>query len=223
MAVPAIIDTYDLVNEIAAKTGIIKDEVEKVIFAAQEVMGKNVQEQFATLCELTETIISNLDLDSVLFQIAEKTTMIMNAKACSVRLLDRTKENLIIMSAYGLSDLYLKKGPVEILKSALDREVISGKVVSIKNAATDSKFQYAEEAKMEGIKSVLCVPLKVMVEVIGVMRIYTSEIKEFTPAEINFLSAMANISAIAIHNAKMYEKLKKELEYAELEMSKIYW
>ncbi len=46
---------------------------------------------------------------------------------------------------------------------------------------------------------------------IGVMRLYTEDVHEFSDAEIGFVSAIANLGAIAIENAKLYEALKEEL------------
>jgi GAF domain-containing protein len=47
---------------------------------------------------------------------------------------------------------------------------------------------------------------------IGVLRVYTGERREFDDEEIGFLQAIANISAIAIENARMHQTLKRQME-----------
>src|SRR5947199_359837 len=56
--------------------------------------------------------------------------------------------------------------------------------------------------------SVLSVPLEVHGEAIGVMRVYTSEPMTFHEDDIQFLSVLASLAALAIENARLYENLK---------------
>ena len=53
----------------------------------------------------------------------------------------------------------MRKGPVEVKRSGLDGEVLSGKTIHLKDATADGRFQYPESAKAEGLVSVLSSPL----------------------------------------------------------------
>jgi GAF domain-containing protein len=55
---------------------------------------------------------------------------------------------------------------------------------------------------------VLCVPLEVRGEVIGIMRVYTKDERKFHENEMQFLSVLASLAALAIENARLYENLK---------------
>jgi len=44
--------------------------------------------------------------------------------------------------------------------------------------------------------------------VIGVLRVYTDRVREFSNEEIRFLEAVANLSALAIQNARLHQMLK---------------
>lgn len=184
-------------------------------------MRRGKVQYYNTLYQVTRTITSTLDLDEVLKLITETTTKAMGVKACSIRLVDEDKKTLRIVSAYGLSEDYLKKGPVEIDKSPLDAEVLKGNIVKIKDATTDPRFQYPEEAKKEGIKSVLCVPLQFKDRIIGVMRVYTERLHTFTKNEVEFLTALASSAAIAIENAMLYDLLRRE--YSKLYNDFMQW
>ncbi len=184
-------------------------------------MRKSKVQYYNTLYQVTRTITSTLDLNEVLRLIAENTAKTMDMKACSIRLIDEDKKTLRIVSAYGLSEDYIKKGPVEIDKSPLDAEVIKGNIVKIKDAASDPRFQYPEEAKKEGIKSVLCVPLQLKDRIIGVMRVYTEKPHNFTKGEIEFLNALASSAAIAIENARLYDLLRRD--YSKLYNDFMQW
>src|SRR6185295_18389787 len=132
-------------------------------------------------------------------------------KACSLRLLNADKSLLVMGGAYGLSHGYLRKGNVEVEKSRIDQEALLGKTGITPDATNDPRFQYPEEAKSESIRSILVIPLILRDNPIGVMRLYTEDVHEFSEAETGFVSAIANLGAIAIENTKLYEALKEEL------------
>jgi PAS domain S-box-containing protein len=165
----------------------------------------------SALYEVASSINSSLDLSQVLNQLAKSTTKAAHAKACSLRLLSPDKHQLIIGGAYGLSQAYLRKGSVEVEKSKIDQEALQGKAAIITDVTHDPRFQYPEEAKAELIRSILVVPLTLRDTPIGVLRLYTEELREFSTEEIGFVKAIANLGAIAIQNAKLYQALKEEL------------
>ncbi|NIR16225.1 MAG: GAF domain-containing protein, partial [Desulfobacterales bacterium] len=55
--------------------------------------------------------------------------------------------------------------------------------------------QYPKEAEEEGIASIISVPLRIKGRVIGVMRLYTPEFREFSDEEINSAEVLAEIGA----------------------------
>jgi signal transduction protein with GAF and PtsI domain len=157
-------------------------------------------------------INASLDPSRVLEEIVRCVTNAMGMKACSLRLLAADGERLKLGASYGLSSDYLHKGPILIKESGLDQKVIKGKTILIKNAQTDKQFQYGGKAKAESIKSVLVVPLIIEKRAIGVLRVYSDEICEFDKREIQFVEAVANLSAISIDNARLHENLRIECD-----------
>jgi GAF domain-containing protein len=168
---------------------------------------------YEIIYEVSRTVNSSLDPGEVLSRIAEQVTQAMGVKGCFIRLLDRTGKVLKPAAYYGLSERYAQKGVVEVAKSGLDREAFAGNVVQIADAGTDSRFQYGDEAAKEGLVSVLVAPMFIEgTRPIGVLRVYTGEKREFGAEDIGFLQAIANISAIAIENARMHQTLKRQME-----------
>ena len=165
----------------------------------------------SALYDVARTINSSLELSQVLHAITKSTALATHSKACSLRLLTPDKQFLVVGGAYGLSQGYLRKGDVEVEKSGIDQEVLSGKIAVIPDATNDPRFQYPEEAKAESIRSILVVPLILRDTPIGVMRLYTGEVHQFTEDEIGFINAIANLGSIAIENAKLYQALKEEV------------
>ncbi len=167
---------------------------------------------FRSLYATAMIVNSSLEPAEVLGAIAEQAAKAMEAKACSLRLLDREGKRLLSSAMWGLSREYMRKGPVDVERSEVDQEALGGKTVHIEDAATDARFQYKEAAKAEGIVSVLATPLMVAGSPIGVMRIYSGRKHTFDACEEEFLTAIAALSALAIENARMHQALKKDYE-----------
>jgi len=167
---------------------------------------------YRTLYDVAKGINSSLEPVTVLRAIVEQVARALGAKGCSIRLLDRQGRTLLASTSYGLSKGYLHKGPVEVAKSRLDQETLAGNVVQIKDATSDPRFQYPDAAREEGIASVMALPLTVEGRSIGVLRLYCGETREFDQNEVNFASAIANLSAIAIENARLHQALKTDYE-----------
>ncbi|MFL5700043.1 MAG: GAF domain-containing protein [Ktedonobacteraceae bacterium] len=170
------------------------------------------KDYYTALYQATLTISSSLELDQVLQSVVKSITEAMEVKACAVRLLDPRTGQLQYSAGYGLSVNYLAKGPVDVEHSPIDSEALRGAPVIIPDVSEDSRFQYKEAAKREGIVSVLCVPLEVHGKAIGVMRVYTSEQCTFHEDDIQFLTVLASLSALAIENASLYESLKRSYD-----------
>jgi signal transduction protein with GAF and PtsI domain len=165
---------------------------------------------FDSFLEVVKAVNSTLDRQEVLDLLVSNATEVMNLKASAIRLLDEKQRTLELEASHGLSEKYLHKGPVDADRSIAD--AMEGKTISVYNVTEDPRAQYPKEAKEEGIASIISVPLRIKGGVIGVMRLYTPEPREFSEEEINSAEALAEVGAIAIENARMYEKIKRDYE-----------
>jgi GAF domain-containing protein len=95
-----------------------------------------------------------------------------------------------------------------VKESQVDRRALKGKIVYLKDARADKDLQ--PRAKAEGVRSLLAVPLTVGTRVIGVLKLYTTRIREFGRQEIKFIEAVASLSAIALENAMLHDALQTD-------------
>src|SRR4030042_1088747 len=165
---------------------------------------------FSAFMTITRAISSSLDVKEVLHLIVKNTCELTGSKGCTLMLLDEESERLEVESSYGLSHQYVGKGPVWADQSI--SETLKGKSIIIEDAVRDPRVQYPEEARREGIASVISLPVILREKVIGVLRLYTSVPCRFTEDDIHFLSAVAIQSGLAIENAKRYEHVKTDYE-----------
>jgi signal transduction protein with GAF and PtsI domain len=175
-------------------------------------MAKKGRDYFQALYEVARVINASLKPEEVLAQIVKCVAEVMEVTACSLRVLDSKRERLLMGGSWGLSEGYIRKGPILVKESGLDQKALKGKTVWLENAQTDKAFQYQSKARAEGIKSVLVVPLLLGTKAIGVLRVYSAEIRKFDEKEVQFLQAVANLSAIALENARMHQVLRTDFD-----------
>lgn len=155
--------------------------------------------------EISKVVNSSLDLNVVLQAIVERVPRSIGAMGCTIRLFNPLTNKLELVAGNGLSEDYLNKGQVEKEKSI--SMVLSGEPVTVYDVATDERVKYRGNMQVEGIKSLLAVPIKVDKEVIGVLRVLTNEYHFFTNAEVNFALTIAEAGGAAIQNARNYTKI----------------
>jgi GAF domain-containing protein len=163
---------------------------------------------FKAVYEIGKTINSTRKLDEILNLIVTRLTEVMKLKACTLRLIESTKGRLELRAAHGLSKSYLERGPLD--DELATYYILKGEPVMIPDATVDLHTIYHKEAAAEGVSSVLAVPITVQDETIGMIRLLTSEVRYFSPADINFAMAVAEQGGIAIQNAIIYQKLQNE-------------
>ncbi|MGB2853334.1 MAG: GAF domain-containing sensor histidine kinase [Dehalococcoidia bacterium] len=169
--------------------------------------------------EVAQRISSSLSMNEVLNAIVESTAHAVDAKGCSLLLLSPDKQQLLHSATYGLSDWYVKKG--SLLADRSLSQVLEGKPVQILNAAEDENVQYRWQKKKEGIASILAVPVILDNDVIGMMRVYTSEPRQFSKAEIGFVESVASLGALALQKAWLHEAISKSLQQCTIDLSKL--
>ena len=167
------------------------------------------------MCALCGELAKARNLDTTLNILAKNITEIMDVKGATIRLLDEKNQTLEIVAAYGLSKKYLKKGPVILKKHPVDQKVLKGKTVKTKNILKEPHVLYLEEAKKEGIKSVLSVPLMADKRAIGVVRVYTAALHDFTAAEIERLRALAFLGGILADRARIWDEMRALIKISQ--------
>jgi len=171
---------------------------------------------------IARALNSSLDLHTMLHSVLEATVQEMALKAASVRLLDPERRILRLVAAYGLSKRYLSKGEVHVDKSPVDQKALQGEPVVLYDVATEPGFEYPEEARAEGIRSVLVVPLQLQDRVLGVMRVYSARPRHFSPVGINFLTSVAHLVALAIEKAQLHAALQEQYENLKVDLTELY-
>jgi hypothetical protein len=168
--------------------------------------------------EISNTINSTLNINKVLNMAVQKITEALGVIGTQIRLLDLETQELKLAASHGLSQNFLKIGPVSFKRGREARYSLDAKhfkdIVVIDDIFSDSRVQYKEDIQAEGANKMLTMPLHVRAKNIGEMTIFTRGDRSFSEEEIQFADAVAQQCAFAIENAKMYQRVK--FEYQQL-------
>ena len=165
---------------------------------------------YETLLKITKAISHSRDPEEVVLMTVESIKTALDVKGCALFLINRKNNELQLATSYGLSDEYINKGPVSALRSIA--QSLEEGPVAIYDVMDDPRIQYPNEARKEGIASILSVPIVVGGNLIGAMRVYASEPWEFTLEDVNFVQSLAQVSGMALNMARYTKGLKSSID-----------
>ena len=160
------------------------------------------------LFESVRDTSSTLEIAEVLQRLTVACARVLQCKGAVIRLLDPRREHLETVARHGLSQAYVEKGPIEVGRASIDRDVLGGRTVLVPDVSRDARVQYPEQARAEGIVAMLTAPLVGKTGVIGVLRAYGGPGHRFTERDAIFLASLGAHGAVAIENATAYELLR---------------
>jgi GAF domain-containing protein len=178
-------------------------------FERRKIMKKQLI-NYETLLKVTKAISHSKDPEEVALMTVESIKTALDVKGCALFLINRKNNELQLATSHGLSDEYINKGPVSALRSIA--QSLEEGPVAIYDVMDDPRIQYPNEARKEGIASLLSVPIVVGGNLIGAIRVYTSRPWEFTLEDVNFVQSLAQIAGMAITMARQTKGLKSSID-----------
>ncbi len=173
--------------------------------------------QLLALANTTRAVNSSLEVDEVLQLVMDTIISLTGAERGFLMLRDEHGE-MKPRLARNWEQESLDQDESAISRTIIQRVIESGEAVLTTNAQEDTRFGMQESIVAFSLRSILCVPLKVKNELIGV--IYTdNRIRAgiFNEAERDLLTVFANQAAIAIENARLFASVRRTLaEVTEL-------
>lgn len=146
------------------------------------------------------------DLESILQCALRLVIEVMDVKAGSIRLFNPATDELTLRSSVNLSERYFAKGAIFAHESELDTRSLAGEVVYVEDLALDERIRFPDLVQGEGLRSFLSTGLIFRGKPVGVMRLYTGEVRRFSEFDCNLFRAAAQQAATAIANARLMEE-----------------
>ena len=180
----------------------------------------SIQTFYSTFRDISKTVHSSTRVEEVLHLAVRKATEALQARGSILRILNLKTGELELNAAYGLSDRYLSKGHVSSTK-VIQELCEENRAIIIEDVQTDPRVQYPKEAKEEGIKMMVDLPLLMGQNVVGVLRIFFDHQRGFSEAELDFAVAIAEQCALAIDKARLIEKQQIQYDHLAIQADKL--
>lgn len=145
---------------------------------------------------ITRSIARSHSLETMSEQLTQLLVGALGIKGCSILVLNPESEELEILTSFGLSIDYLNKGPLTIDKDH-EKRIKQGAIV-ITDIENSTGLQYPEEARREGIRSMVSLPVQLHESLVGVLRLYHFETWEVSEADLDSLSLLAEVVGLAV-------------------------
>ncbi len=160
-------------------------------------------EEAETLREVSNAVTSALNVDHVLDQIITNLDKVVPFDSCTVFL--RVGEQLRIVAARGFDDSDKLLGQMYPLNDQLTIEsYTTRKAMVLADAQTDPRFNHWGDSKH--VRGWMGIPLFARGDVTGYLTIDSCTPNVYTPEDATLAQAFANQAAIAIENARLYER-----------------
>ena len=170
---------------------------------------------YETLVRITKAISTIQDPEEIVLISVEGVTHALNVKGCALFLFSEKSNELKLAGYYGLSDEYVDKGPISAMRS-IASSLQDRQPVAIYDVTDDPRIQYPESAIKEGIASILSTPIIIGDQLVGCLRVYTSQLWEFTLNDVNFVQAVAQVVGMAMEMCRVNQGLKESIDILEM-------
>jgi adenylate cyclase len=172
------------------------------------------------LYELARDLSSSLELDVVLRKVMDRVITLMKASRGFIVLVDPVTGTMSVAMSGGEADpektrLFLGS------KTVIEQVVRTGQAVVSTDASLDDRFKGQQSVILQNLRSIIAVPLVTKSKVIGAVYVdnpFRAAIFEETDKE--FLQAISDLAAIAIDNARQYERSELLRSLFELHVNK---
>ncbi len=155
---------------------------------------------------------SALDLAATLEAISQTTAEVMRMDSCSIYLLDKKQERLILKASTGLAPAAVNRAHLRLGEGITGTAAQSGQPVAVRDAANDARFKYLPETHEQDFKSLLAVPLISQGNVIGAMNVQARTYHTHTQPEIELLSLIGDLAAGALERAALHDDLQRQIQ-----------
>ena len=173
----------------------------------------------ATLYEIGQETSSILDLDQLLQRVAEVVKRVIDYEMFGILLLDEEKGELVLRKAVSYGATKEKKTRIRLDEGLIGAAARGKQPILVGDVRSDPRYL----PLIPETRSELVVPLLHKDRVVGVFDLESSVLDRFTDEHLKVLSPLASQVAVAIENARLYERLARQEERVGRELELAQW
>jgi diguanylate cyclase (GGDEF)-like protein len=154
------------------------------------------------LFEIGKAIGSEDNLAQLLGHISQQVCTLADAEACSIMLLDASRERLLGKAAHGLARRDISLISFRVGEGIAGWVAQHGQPVLLDDVTGDPRYKVLSDSENR-IRSLACVPLDCRSVRVGVVTITSSRIAAFDQGDLELLAFLAKTMALDIENVRL--------------------
>jgi len=176
--------------------------------SATQLNGELPAEMLATLAEIAEEVNASLDLDEVLARSAALIKKHIDYEIFGVLFIDEASQTLKHRFAIGYPRDLADNLRIPLGQGITGTAAATGHSVRVSDVSKDPRYINA----IDSVRSELAVPLMFHGKCIGVLDIQSNHLDYFTRDQQNILSMLGSRLAVAIENARLFERVRSQAD-----------
>src|SRR5258708_17298222 len=176
--------------------------------AAEQGSPEASAEVLATLAEIGEEVNASLDLDEVLARTAALIKRHIDYEIFGVLMLEGDGSYLKHRFAIGYPRDLAENLRIPLGQGITGTAAATGHSVRVSDTSRDSRYINA----IDSVRSELAVPLMSQGKCVGVLDIQSRHLDYFTRDQQNILTLLASRLAVAIENARLFQKVRTQAD-----------
>jgi PAS domain S-box-containing protein len=163
-------------------------------------------EELAALYSTSQLITARLDVPSVLDRISRSVTRLIGSTGCAIGLLDPGQGRLVHATAHGFESERWRGLVLPVGEGIIGQCAQTGEAIRVDDVRVDPRSARRDVDDAEGIRSMLCVPLRGAGALLGVISAVSTRPAAFSAHHQRVLEAFAEQAGIAVQNAQLFEE-----------------
>lgn len=168
--------------------------------------------ELARLLELSQGFSESLELERVLDRVVAAARDLLDTDMSTLLLLDSDRAVLDVKAYAGIDGRVARQLSTPLGTNLAGRVAADGEPLRTSDVSTDPRSQLAAVCAEGHIRSAMLVPLTRAGQVLGVLAVESSEVRDFSDREQDLLQLLANHAAGAIETAQLYAIERQQVE-----------
>lgn len=169
-------------------------------------------EEMAFLCEAGRSLAATLDPQEVLAVTLARVNELIDVEAASLALVDEVTGRIVFEQAVGGAYEAVVGTRLEPGQGIIGHAIQEGHPILVPDVSRDPRWHPGVDL-LSGYetRSILCVPLRVEEQIIGGLEALNKRSGPFTENDQRLLSALADLAAQSIENARVHDQLLRSV------------
>ena len=168
--------------------------------------------QLAFLHEFAQLLTEARDWDELMRTLVDRTTAAIGVEVCSCYLLDRDGARLTLTATNGLDREQVGKVSLAVGQGVTGRAAQTRQPVMSRDVTDDPQFSWVRGFDVHGLHAMLSMPLLWNQQLVGVLNVQTTAVRDFSPDEVDFLGTIAALLGGLVEKGRMQAEAAAQLD-----------